>query len=292
MSNNFDWNERSSFDNGLERLRTFTEPLSPAVANPNETHLQEFAAVIENIIVPRLLMTHAVKQQPFIPDPEVLQRLVVSEFIDLTVHEDPELAINFVQKEIDSGVSFENILLNLLAPAARGLGERWEQDLCSFVEVTLGVARMHRMLREFNGIPDHLWGQNGFGRKMLLLPAPGEQHTFGIRLVQEFLMRDSWTVVNRPCKNLDEFAEVLKSEHFDVVGLSLSGETLIDTLMSCIAVIRSKSKNRRVHIIVGGQLFSERPELINTCGADAYAADAPSTVRVVNGWASKLSSLA
>jgi MerR family transcriptional regulator, light-induced transcriptional regulator len=292
MSNNFDWNERSSFDNGLERLRTFTEPLSPAVANPNETHLQEFAAVIENIIVPRLLMTHAVKQQPFIPDPEVLQRLVVSEFIDLTVHEDPELAINFVQKEIDSGVSFENILLNLLAPAARGLGERWEQDLCSFVEVTLGVARMHRMLREFNGIPDHLWGQNGFGRKMLLLPAPGEQHTFGIRLVQEFLMRDSWTVVNRPCKNLDEFAEVLAFEHFDVIGLSLSGETLIDTLMSCIAVIRSKSKNRRVHIIVGGQLFSERPELINTCGADAYAADAPSTVRVVNGWASKLSSLA
>jgi MerR family transcriptional regulator, light-induced transcriptional regulator len=291
VTNNMEWNSQGSFSIGLERLRAFTEPLSPVVANPKETHLQEFAAVIENIIVPRLLMAHAVNDKPFVPDAEALQRLVVSEFIDLTIQEDPELAINFVQREIESGVTFENILLNLLAPAARGLGERWEQDLCSFVEVTLGVARMHRMLREFNGIPDHLWGQTGFGRKMLLLPAPGEQHTFGIRLVQEFLMRDSWTVVNRPCKNLDEFAEVLNSEHFDVVGLSLSGETLIDTLMSCIAVIRSKSKNRRVHIIVGGQLFSERPELINTCGADAYAADAPSTVRVVNSWATKLTAL-
>jgi MerR family transcriptional regulator, light-induced transcriptional regulator len=126
---------------------------------------------------------------------------------------------------------------------------------------------------------------------MLLLPAPGEQHTFGLRLVQEFLMRDSWNVVNRPCKDFVDLVALLKAEHFDVVGLSLSGETLIDTLMSCIAVIRSSSKNRRVHIIVGGQLFSERPELIKTCGADSYAADAPSTVRVVNGWASKMAAL-
>jgi MerR family transcriptional regulator, light-induced transcriptional regulator len=292
MTNNIEWDPQTTFDIGLERIRTFTDPLSPAVANPNETHLQEFAAVIENIIVPRLLMTHAIDQKPSLPDPETLQRLAVSEFIDLTIHEDPELAINFVQREMNSGVTFENILLNLLAPAARGLGERWDQDLCTFVEVTLGVARMHRMLREFNGIPDHLWSQNGFGRKILLLPAPGEQHTFGLRLVQEFLMRDSWTVVNRPCKDFDELDAMLKVENFDVIGLSLSGETLIDTLMSCIAHIRSKSKNRRVQIIVGGQLFYERPELINTCGADGYAADAPSTVRVVNEWAVKLSSLA
>jgi MerR family transcriptional regulator, light-induced transcriptional regulator len=292
MTNNAEWDQQTSYDIGLERLRTFTDPLSPAVANPKEIHLQEFAAVIENIIVPRLLMTHAVDQKLALPDPEVLERLAVSEFIDLTIHEDPELSINFVRREMDSGVTFENILLKLLAPAARGLGERWDQDLCTFVEVTLGVARMHRMLREFNGIPDHLWSQNGFGRKILLLPAPGEQHTFGLRLVQEFLMRDSWTVVNRPCKDFVELEAMLKIENFDVIGLSLSGETLIDTLMSCISDIRTKSKNRRVQIIVGGQLFYERPELIKTCGADGYAADAPSTVRVVNEWALKLSSLA
>jgi MerR family transcriptional regulator, light-induced transcriptional regulator len=261
------------FEAGMRRLRTLTE-------------------VIENVIVPRLLMSHVNKRPPIVSDAVTLRRLAETEFIDLTIHEDPELAIDFVRKEMKSGVSFENILLNLLAPAARGLGERWEQDAVSFVEVTLGVARMHRMLREFNGIPSDLWNHTGAGRQVLLLPSPGEQHTFGLRLVQEFLMRDSWTVVNRPVKDLSELAEVLRIEHFDVVGLSLSGETLIDTLLSCIHVIRSESRNRRVHIIVGGQLFSERPELIKTCGADAYAADAPSTVRVVNGWATQLSALA
>jgi MerR family transcriptional regulator, light-induced transcriptional regulator len=277
---------------GLQRLRTFTESPSPAGAKSDESHLQEFASVIENIIVPRLLMSHVNKAPPIVSDAVTLRRMAATEFIDLTIHENPELATDFVRNEMKSGVSFEDILLNLLAPAARGLGERWEQDAVSFVEVTLGVARMHRMLREFNGIPSHLWNQSGFGRQVLLLPAPGEQHTFGLRLVQEFLMRDSWTVANRPVKDLGELGDVLRIEHFDVVGLSLSGETLLDTLLSCIDVIRSESKNRRVHIIVGGQLFSERPELIKTCGADAYAADAPSTVRVVNGWATQLPALA
>lgn len=285
MTNDMNFGALGNHEAGLQRLRKFTDPLSPAVASPSESHLHEFAAVIENIIVPRLLMNHVHNRPPVVVDQAVLRRMAVNEFIDLTINENPELAIEFVRQEMNSGVTFEVILLNLLAPAARGLGERWDRDAISFVEVTLGVARMHRMLREFNGIPADLWSQTGAGRNVLLLPAPGEQHTFGLRLVQEFLMRDGWNVANRPCKDLAEFKDVLRSEHFDVVGLSLSGETLIDTLMSCINVIRSESKNRRVHIIVGGQLFSERPELIESCGADAYAADAPSTVRVVNSWA-------
>lgn len=292
MTSDMQWDARGQFDTGLQQLRTFTAPLSPAVSNPDESHLQEFASVIENIIVPRLLMSHSLARPPIVSDAATLRRLAVTQFIDLTIHEDPELAIDFVRNEMKSGVSFEDILLNLLAPAARGLGERWEQDACSFVEVTLGVARMHRMLREFNGIPSHLWGQTGSGHSVLLLPAPGEQHTFGLRLVQEFLMRDGWNVANRPVEDQGQLAELLRAEYFDVVGLSLSGETLIDTMMSCIAVIRSQSRNRRVRILVGGQLFAERPELIETCGADAYAPDAQATVNVVNAWAVSPAALA
>jgi MerR family transcriptional regulator, light-induced transcriptional regulator len=292
MTSEMQYGAQDRYESGLRRLRSFTEPLSPSVANPDENHLQEFASVIENIIVPRLLIHHVHNKPDRVTRAHALGRSAVSEFIELSINEDPELAMEFVRNEIRLGVSFENILLNLLAPAARGLGERWEQDAVSFVEVTLGVARMHRMLREFNGVPSDLWSQVGKGRQILLLPAPGEQHTFGLRLVQEFLMRDGWTVINQPVKDLDELTANLRAERFDVVGLSLSGETLLDTLLSCIHVIRTESKNRRVQVIVGGQLFSERPELINICGADAYAADAPSTVRAVNGWTVESAALA
>jgi MerR family transcriptional regulator, light-induced transcriptional regulator len=276
-------------DNGIERLKSFTDPLAPVIAKPTESHLQEFASVIENVIVPRLLMSHANAVPRIVEDRVSLRNVAVSDFISLTTQDNPSAAIDYVKHLMNSGVSFQEVLLDLMAPAARVLGERWEEDKASFVEVALGVARMHRILREFDGVPSHLWSNAGFGRHALLLPAPGEQHSFGLRLVQEFLLRESWTVTNNPVQDVNQLGQLVAKEHFDIVGLSLSGEVHVEPFLQSIRVIRRKSKNRHVKIIVGGHLFVERPDLIESCGSDAYAVDAPATVTIVNGWANLLS---
>jgi MerR family transcriptional regulator, light-induced transcriptional regulator len=293
MSNQLQWDPSTKYDHGIERLKTFTEPLAPAVAQPTESHLQEFASVIENIIVPRLLMSHVhaneleqnrKKQKA----KATLSSVAVLDFVNQTMIDDPDAAIDHVRHLLENGVAFQDILLELMAPAARILGERWERDTTSFVEVALGIARMHRILRAFDGIPSHLWSNNGAGRHALLLPTPGEQHTFGLRLVQEFLLREGWSVTNQNCENLEQVEKLVHNNHFDVVGLSISGETLIDPFMSAIRRIRKKSKNRSIKVVVGGHLFVERPDLITSCGSDAYAVDAPATVRIVNEWAKQL----
>ena len=289
MSDELQWVQVRQQDSGIERIKSITEPLAPAVARPTESHLQEFASVIENIIVPRLLMSHVNTNTAMMKEKVSLQNVAVTDFIKLTTQDDPAAAIDYVRHLMSSGVPFQDVLLELMAPAARVLGERWEEDQASFVEVALGVSRMHRILREFDGVPSHLWSNAGFGRHALLLPTPGEKHSFGLRLVQEFLLRESWTVTNNPVDNVEELGFIVAQEHFDIVGLSLSGQTVIDPFMESIRVIRKRSRNRQVRIIVGGHLFVERPELIESCGSDAYAVDAPATVRIVNGWANQLS---
>jgi MerR family transcriptional regulator, light-induced transcriptional regulator len=288
MTNELQWAQPDEQDSGLELIKPFTAPLAAVVAKPTESHLQEFASVIENIIVPRLLMSH-VNNTALAVEKVTLQNVAVSDFIALTMRDDPDAAIDYVSHLMDQGVPFQDVLLELMAPAARELGERWENDTASFVEVALGVSRMHRILRQFDGVPSHLWSYAGEGRHALLLPAPGEKHSFGLRLVQEFLLRESWTVTNQPVDDLDELGQMVAREHFDIVGLSLSGETNIDAFLSAIRVIRYRSKNRQVKVIVGGHLFVERPDLIKSCGADSYAVDAPATVKIVNGWAYQLS---
>ena len=276
-------------DSGFERIKSLTEPLAAVVARPTESHLQEFASVIENVIVPRLLMSHINNSTAMMRQKVSLKNVAVTDFIKLTTQDDPAAAIDYVRHLMASGVPFQDVLLELMAPAARVLGERWEEDQASFVEVALGVSRMHRILREFDGVPSHLWSNVGFGRHALLLPAPGEQHSFGLRLVQEFLLRESWTVTNKPVDNVEQLGDLVACEHFDIVGLSLSGQTVVEPFLESIRVIRKKSKNRHVRVIVGGHLFVEKPELIELCGSDAYAVDAPATVRIVNGWANQLS---
>ncbi len=276
-------------DYGLERLKSFTQPLAPVVAKPTETHLQEFASVIENIIVPRLLMSHVNGNKALVEETVSLRNVAVSDFIALTTKDNPDSAIDYVRHLLAKGVTFQEVLLDLMAPAARVLGERWEDDKASFVEVALGVARMHRILREFDGVPSHLWSDAGLGRHALLLPAPGEKHSFGLRLVQEFLLRESWTVTNNPVEDVNQLGQLVSQQHFDIVGLSISGETVIEQLFESIRIVRKMSKNRHVKVIVGGHLFVERPDLIESCGSDAYAVDAPATVNIVNGWAHQLS---
>jgi MerR family transcriptional regulator, light-induced transcriptional regulator len=288
MTNELQWAESDEQDSAFERIKPFTAPLAAVVAKPTESHLQEFASIIENIIVPRLLMSH-VSNTARVVEKVTLQNVAVSDFIALTMHDDPDVAIEYVRHLMSQGVPFQDVLLELMAPAARELGSRWEDDRASFVEVALGVARMHRILREFDGVPSHLWSYAGEGRHALLLPAPGELHSFGLRLVQEFLLRESWTVTNQPVDDLDELGQMVARQHFDIVGLSVSGETVIDSFLSAIRVIRYKSKNPYVKIIVGGHLFVERPDLIESCGADSYAVDAPETVKIVNGWAYQMS---
>jgi len=289
MSNDLQRVQARQQDSGFERIRTITEPLAAAVARPTESHLQEFASVIENVIVPRLLMSHVNSNTAMIKEKVSLQNVAVSDFIKLTTQDDPAVAIDYVRHLMGSGVPFQDVLLELMAPAARVLGERWEEDQASFVEVALGVSRMHRILREFDGVPSHLWSNAGFGLHALLLPTPGEQHSFGLRLVQEFLLRESWTVTNNPVDNVEQLGDLVAREHFDIVGLSLSGQTVVDPFMESIRIVRRMSKNRHVRVIVGGHLFVEKPELIELCGSDAYAVDAPATVRIVNGWANQLS---
>ena len=288
MSNELQSVQFNREDRGLERLKTFTQPLAPVIAKPTESHLQEFASVIENIIVPRLLMSHVNTNSDLTAERASLRNVAVSDFIALTTKDDPSSAIDYVRHLMANGVSFQEVLLDLMAPAARVLGERWDQDKASFVEVALGVAPMHRILREFDGVPSHLWSNAGFGRHALLLPAPGELHSFGLRLVREFLLRESWTVTNKPVADVYHLAQVVSEERFDIVGISLSGQCNEETFLEAIKVIREKSKNRLVKIIVGGHLFVEKPELIDSCGSDAYAVDAPATVTIVNGWANQL----
>jgi len=276
-------------DKGLERLKKFTQPLAPVVAKPTESHLQEFASVIENIIVPRLLMSHVNGNKALVEEKVSLKNVAVSDFIALTTKDDPDSAIDYVRHLLDKGVTFQEILLDLMAPAARVLGERWEQDKASFVEVALGVARMHRILREFDGVPSQLWSDAGYGRHALLLPAPGELHSFGLRLVQEFLLRESWTVTNKPVETAEQLGTIVADSYYDIVGLSISGDTVLASFLESVKIVRKMSKNRQIRVIVGGHLFVERPELVDSCGCDAYAVDAPSTVNIVNGWAHQLS---
>ncbi len=285
MPNSRSWSGEEVRDRDSDDINAITNPLNISPTGIGQrVGLEDLASTIENVIVPRLLMSHLAADDLAKHFTINVDATAVESFAELTMRDDPRAASELIRKLLDTGISFETILMDLLAPAARVLGEKWVADACTFVDVTIGVARMHRILREFNGIPERLWNSSGSGHRCLLMPVPGEQHTFGIRMVEEFLMRDGWEVDNRFPASDRELVETVSSAAYDFIGFSLMGETLIKPLIESIRLVRAKSLNRHIRVMVGGVMFTEQPDLRDLCGADAYAADAVTAVRVANQW--------
>ena len=67
----------------------------------------------------------------------------------------------------------ETLYVELLEPTARHLGEMWDRDECDFIDVTLGVGRLQKLLAIFNDT--YSLPQLGDRRVFLMATAPGNQ---------------------------------------------------------------------------------------------------------------------
>ena len=238
--------------------------------------LMGLVKTIEGEIVPRLVLarraarraTEARGQEVTAPDEENVNELAM-----MLLKHDASVALAYVESIRDVGAPLAAIYLDLLAPAARRLGELWHEDRCTFVEVTLGLCSLHQVLRSFSPQFVGEAGAAGRGKRILLVPAPGEQHTFGLMMVVEFFRRSGWDVRYQAAECVDDLMRLVRGEWFSLIGLSIGCETRIETVAPAIRSLRRASCNRGLGVMVGGSIINARPDLAPLLGADATAGD-------------------
>lgn len=240
----------------------------------SSSQIARLTRTIEAEVIPRLMIAHKTKgegcAEAFDPTPSADE---IAEFARIILQHDLAVATSYVDLLRANGASLESLFLNLLAPTARLLGELWTQDILSFGEVTIGLSRMQQVLRSLSTPYENELQPAFNGFRALLVPTPGEQHSFGLNIVDEFMRRAGWEVVSGSTLTRVQVISTLRDEWFDMVGFSLSCETLLDRLTSVIQGIRRSSLNRSIGVMVGGKVFLEHPELVVSVGADAMGAD-------------------
>lgn len=235
----------------------------------------QLVRTIEGEIIPRLVMAyrhHIDDRTEPAPQVEVTPEQVLA-FCEIIVNEDATVAEAYIEGLRVSGVTLDAILVDLLASAARELGTRWEEDRTGFAEVTVGLCRIQTILRDLGHLLD--FERDPFLRfgRILLAAVPGEQHTLGIRMVEEFLRRAGCDVEGVPLPTCEGLQARLGEEWFDIVGLSASCEASLDLLKTILPRLRQASLNKAIKIMVGGKAFDGFPERVALVGADAGAID-------------------
>ncbi|WP_198369197.1 cobalamin B12-binding domain-containing protein [Roseomonas rosulenta] len=234
------------------------------------------AKTLETEIIPRLLLAHRKNVTAAYIDsgpgsgPGAED---VATLISLAMKADLPGALAYLEGLRARSMSLDRIYLDLLSPVARRLGVMWEEDECDFTTVTIALSCLHQVVREYSPAfmlrairaePD---------RRVLLAPAPGEQHSFGMLVVEQFFRGAGWDVWSGAGVERHEILEAAQRVWFGVAGFSLACEDHLSGLAMLIRDVRRISRNAGVGILVGGALFVDRPDLVSLVGADATAAD-------------------
>jgi methanogenic corrinoid protein MtbC1 len=265
------WQESGSYVSGT---KAFSRSGADSGQESAEVRLSLLARAIEYEIIPRLMLAHRA-QNDCMALPALVSKRVstedVEEFAKLVLYQDEMVARACIDAMRTRGISVETIYLDLLAPVARHLGDLWERDLCDFSEVTVGLGRLQQVLHETSASFSQPANDVANGQRVLLVPCPGEQHTFGLAMVAEFFHRAGWEVAGGPSEAGADPVALVKHEWFDVVGFSLACESGLPALSACIRGVRAAARNANVGIIVGGPVFVEKPEYGGLVQADAVA---------------------
>jgi len=269
---------------GPPQVRTATsgaqasEDEEPArFADPEDSdprRLADLARMVEMEIIPRLMLAH--RTVPVVVGAGVDRPITaedVAGFARLVLLEGDEAALAAMSAFRSSQVPVERLLLDLVAPTARHLGELWEQDLCGFTEVTVATGRLQRMMHELAPALGYASRRPAAPRRILLLPCPGEQHTLGVTMLHTFFLRAGWDVCGGAWAEGSEAPSWAASEWFDVVGFSLGSEIRLGALTDVITRLRLASRNRELVILVGGAVFAAQPEQVSKVGANGTASD-------------------
>lgn len=252
----------------LERVRR-------ATSSTREEPRDSVNAMIESEIIPRLLMAHQVggaearvrKNRPIDPAD-------ASRFAMLPLRLEAASLLEEVDAFIDEGASVEAICLDLLAPAARKLGEMWDSDECDFIDVTMGLWRLQEVMREIAArAPADLPALN-VPRSALFSPMPGDHHNFGTLMIEEVFSRAGWQSEALVKPDRRELLDRLAQRPFDLVGLTLAKDCPSAALANLIKAMRNASANPKISVLVGGRMIIQNPELVQEVGADGTGIDA------------------
>nr|WP_298929795.1 cobalamin B12-binding domain-containing protein [uncultured Erythrobacter sp.] len=263
--------------------KMFSNPLGRRVTNSDESSVvkgpladDSINAVIEGEIIPRLLMAHSIEKTRLAPaKASEINPSDAQKFAELPMELEAANLMEEVDNFLAAGVSVDAILVDLLAPAARTLGEMWERDECDFVDVTMGLWRLQEVMREVGmRAPPRPTNDHGKQRVAIFTPMPGDQHNFGALMIDEVFSRAGWDSEALAKPERRDLLDRLGRKSYDLVGLTLSRDCPSASVTNLIVAMRSVSANPNITVFVGGRVVNDDPSIVSKVGADGTGADA------------------
>jgi len=180
---------------------------------------------------------------------------------------DPEQSrsLDLARRAVRDGIEFDRLCETRLAPAARRLGEMWEEDQLSFAEVTLAASRLFFILRALSPRPQPA----ADARSAVFSAPPGDEHLLGVTMAAERARAAGWHVDLVVGESHDEIIRRVAAAQPDVVGLAAGSARTLTALSRLVVALRVSVPH--VPLVICGSDAGRIGDARHIVGADAVA---------------------
>ena len=262
----------------LEAMASHPEEGLQQRAGPNVARVGDVRASLQLLVNTRILPELLARQGAISRRTPVL----VADIADLAhslLAADPAAAFALIDRLRDDGPSITQLCSGVFEPAARALGDLWQSDHCSELQVELGLANLQIALRRAgsessSGFLPHLWHPHS----VLVAPSPRESHLLGSVIASEIFGRAGWDVHAEFPESDAALSRLVHDQWFDVLDLSLSASfqriNRLPALAASISAAHASSRNPGLIVMVNGRIFNEQPLAYIDVGADVGSSGA------------------
>jgi methanogenic corrinoid protein MtbC1 len=232
--------------------------------------------LVEHELVPRLLdPTRAPVRRPAPADSPGAADVEV--LVDLLLADDAQGCEDWTDALRTAGIDADRLCDALFAPAARRLGEHWDEDRCDFVQVSIALGRLQALVHRVGADADSATRGARRGR-VLVATLPGRDHLLGAVIVAETFRRAGWDVTFEPGASGPDLLRAVRTTRFDLIGISVPQERDGTCVRALLDALRAASCNPAVTTMAGGPALRRRPALRRALGVDLVARDAREAV--------------
>lgn len=180
-----------------------------------------------------------------------------------------------------AGVSAEDMADHFIPEVARSLGDLWCSDQLGFAEVTIGVARLQAMLRDFGETWAADQGDNLDASTVLLVVLDNVYHTLGAFVLAGQLRRKGLSVRLLLGATLQNVSDALMMAQFDAVFISANVGANLESLNRTVKTIKTVCHGGPP-VVIGGTLLETTADIIGLTGTDYIANTAEEAIALCN----------
>ena len=182
--------------------------------------------------------------------------------LDSIINSELEYSLNLIKAELEKGLAINFFFEGVVPIIAEKLGDSWKQDELTFSQVTIAVSKLRLLCQELESLYFEPVSALTLGPKILLFTLEDENHTFGSYLAALKLKRENINAQIAIGYSETDLLKLLEFGNFQLVGLSIGSESMINKGNIIIDRIR---RNFSLPVVAGGSFVTHHRALSKTC---------------------------